>query len=205
MQGLSGMNVTPVVIFVRHSTKDGKPCKWAGDEFAKKCDCRKHLRWRQNGVQQRMKANTRSWARAEEVKRELEDRLSGRSEDRAKRESVKAKADAALKLLSDAIDIFLVDKTTQGLSKGVISGYRNMLNRLKAYCHERGIYIVRGITADVLTMFVADWPTIYPSSITRQKRRERLRSFLRYCFEAQWLERVPAVPSSRLKKSPPCP
>ena len=39
-------------------------------------------------------------------------------------------------------------------------------------------------------MFASDWSTLYPSSITRQKRRERLRSFLRYCYEAQWLERV---------------
>jgi hypothetical protein len=31
---------TPVIIFVRRGNdKDGKPCKYAGDEFAKKCDC----------------------------------------------------------------------------------------------------------------------------------------------------------------------
>src|SRR5664280_1278970 len=107
---MSTNNSTPVVIFVRHSAD----CKWAGDEFAKKCDCRKHLRWRQNGKQYRRKANTRSWAQAEIAKRELDDELSGKTAERAKREAEKAKADADTKLLADAIEVFITDKTTQG-------------------------------------------------------------------------------------------
>jgi hypothetical protein len=42
----------PVVLtlFVRHTPA----CKYAGDEFAKRCNCRKHFRWRAaNGVQHR--------------------------------------------------------------------------------------------------------------------------------------------------------
>jgi site-specific recombinase XerD len=205
MHGLNGMNITPVVIFVRHSTKNGKPCRYAGDEFAKKCDCRKHLRWRRNGVQYRQKANTRSWAQAEQVKRELEDELSGKTAERAKREAEKAAADAATKLLADAIEVFITDKTTQGLSEGVISGYKNMLDRLQTFCESRNIYTVRGLTAAVMTLFVKNWPTIYPSSITRQKRRERLRSFLRYCFQCQWLERVPAVTRFKVEIVPTLP
>ena len=44
------MSTPLITIFVRHSTIDGKPCKYAGDEFSKRCDCRKHLRWTANGV-----------------------------------------------------------------------------------------------------------------------------------------------------------
>jgi hypothetical protein len=36
------MSSTIITIFVRHS----KGCKYAYDEFAKRCDCRKHFRWR---------------------------------------------------------------------------------------------------------------------------------------------------------------
>ena len=66
---------TPVVtIFVRHS----EDCKYAGDEFCKRCDCSKHLRWTQDRKQVRISAHTRSWAEADRKKRELEDQLAGR-------------------------------------------------------------------------------------------------------------------------------
>ncbi len=67
---------TPLItIFVRHSVD----CKYAGDEFCKRCNCRKHLRWTQDGKQYRRKAGTRSWQEAEEQKRRLEDELTGRA------------------------------------------------------------------------------------------------------------------------------
>jgi integrase/recombinase XerD len=72
------MSTAPIIaIFVRHSAD----CKYAGDEFAKRCNCRKHFRWTQNGEQYRRKAGTRSWAEAEEQKRKLEDQLAGRPAD----------------------------------------------------------------------------------------------------------------------------
>jgi hypothetical protein len=43
--------------------------------FCKRCNCRKHLRWTQNGKPFRRKAGVRSWAAAEEKKRELETSL----------------------------------------------------------------------------------------------------------------------------------
>jgi hypothetical protein len=63
-----------VTIFVRHSAG----CKYAGDEFCKRCNCRKHLRWTKDGNQYRKSAGTRSWEGAEDAKRKLEDQLSGR-------------------------------------------------------------------------------------------------------------------------------
>ena len=70
-----------ITIFVRHTpAAPGKPgCKYAGDEFAKRCNCRKHLRWTANGEQHRRTAGTRSWTEAERIKRDLEDQLSGRA------------------------------------------------------------------------------------------------------------------------------
>src|ERR1039457_4965064 len=38
-----------ITIFVRHSPG----CRYAGDEFEKRCHCRKHLRWSQDRKQQR--------------------------------------------------------------------------------------------------------------------------------------------------------
>ena len=62
------MSIAPVItIFGRHATG----CKYAGDEFCKRCDCRKHFRWTKDGKQYRQKAGTRSWEEAEELKRQL--------------------------------------------------------------------------------------------------------------------------------------
>lgn len=68
------MGAPVITIFVRH-TED---CKNEGDEFSRRCNCRKHFRWSQNGTQHRRKAGTRSWEEAEELKRLLQDQLAGR-------------------------------------------------------------------------------------------------------------------------------
>src|SRR5450631_3783225 len=98
---------TPVItIFVRHATN----CKNKGDEFSKRCNCRKHLRWTADKTQYRRQAGTRSWAEAEEVKREIEDQLSGKTPQTR---------DTA-NHLHDAVKIFLQDKKVQGVTPGVL-------------------------------------------------------------------------------------
>jgi integrase/recombinase XerD len=186
--GEASMAAPIITIFVRHSAKNGEPCKYAGDEFTKRCDCKKHLRWTHNGVQHRRAAGTRSWAEAEDIKRRLDDELAGRVPQAA----------AGANYLRAAIDIFIQDKQVQGVSAGVVAKYALELARLQAYCEARGVYTVQSITRELLTGYCATWPELYPSSITRAKHRERLRSFLRYCFEAQWLERVPNVPKVKM-------
>jgi integrase/recombinase XerD len=182
-----------ITIFVRHS--DG--CKYAGDEFCKRCNCRKHLRWTQNGVQYRRTAGTRSWERAEEQKRRLEDQLAGRIPT-AVETTTGQTVDAAVKL-------FLQDKTTQGLSSGVLGKYSRELARLRSYCESAGTFTVQAITKELLTGYCATWTELYPSTTTRAKVRERCRSFLRYCFEAQWLPRVPTLPKIKVDEPPTMP
>src|SRR5258706_10875308 len=113
---------TPVVIFVRHSAD----CKYQGDEFEKRCRCRKHLRWTQNGEQFRRAAGTRAWSEAEAVKRDLEDQLAGRV-------SVAAVPDKP-KTVSEAVNLFLTDKKAQGVGTDVLYRYRHQLDRLIEFC-----------------------------------------------------------------------
>lgn len=175
---------TIVTIYVRHS----KGCKYAGDEFAKRCDCCKHLRWTHEGKQYRRMAGTRSWAAAEEKKREIEDQHAGRT-PQPQRNGIGIRA---------GIDVFIQDKRVQGLSDDVIAKYQRLLTRLESYCESRGVFTIQGVTRDLLTGFCSTWTSLYPSSLTRAKLRERLRSFLRYCYEAQWLDRVPPVPKFKI-------
>lgn len=97
------MGVPVITIFVRHGARNGAQCKYAGDEFSRRCKCPKHLRWTQNGKQYRRKAGTRSWEEAERVKRQLEIQLSGRSAEKEIQNGGRS--------LSEAIELFKDDKT----------------------------------------------------------------------------------------------
>src|SRR5271156_1697872 len=91
-----------ITIFVRHYPG----CRYVGDEFEKRCHCRKHLRWSQDRKQQRVSAQTRSWSEAENKKRELEDQLAGRVPE--------VRAEEAQRTVQASIDVFLKDKEVQG-------------------------------------------------------------------------------------------
>jgi integrase/recombinase XerD len=185
---------TPLItIFVRHSAD----CKYAGDEFCKRCNCRKHFRWTQNGKQVRKQAGTRSWTEAEENKRRLESHLSGRTPE--------VKPEESRRGVLDAIEIFTQDKKNQGVTAKVVDKYTRELERLRDYCERHNVFVVPGITRDLLTGFCATWPELYPSTYTRAKVRERVRSFLRYCYEAQWIERIPALPKIKIEELPTMP
>jgi len=178
--------VTPAVtLFVRHAAG----CKYEADEFNKRCDCKKHLRWFANGKLQRMKTGARTWAEAEDAKRKLEDQLSGR---------VTAAPGATVKPIGEAVSVFIEDKRVQGITKGVLSGYTLELGRLADYCAGRGVYNVQGITREILTGYCGTWPMFYPSTTTRSKVRQRCRSFLLYCYETKWLERAPQLPKIKV-------
>ena len=182
-----------ITIFVRH----GASCKYRGDEFEKRCRCPKHLRWSHERRQHRVSAHTRSWAEAEDKKREIEDQLAGRTPE--------VKPEQEHRDTQGCIDIFLQDKKNQGITEKVIGKYTRELARLREFCEHNRVFTVQGITRELLTAFCATWPEIYPSSTTRSKVRERVRSFLRYCYEAQWIPRIPPLPKIKIDEPPTMP
>src|SRR5580704_15773336 len=107
------MGIPLITIFVRHAAD----CKYAGDEFSKRCNCRKHFRWTQDGKQFRQKAGTRSWTEADEQKRRLEDQLAGRVPS----------GPTEGRTIADAIKVFKADKQNQGISDGVLKKYTREL------------------------------------------------------------------------------
>jgi integrase/recombinase XerD len=191
MEDANAMSIAPVItIFVRHSAG----CKYEGDETSKRCDCRKHLRWTQDGKQRKKKANTRTWAEAEQVKRELEAALSGKPVDEV----------AQVKPLPACIDVFIQDKRVQRIAENPLAKYTRELARLQAYCEGRGVYTIQGVTREVLTGYMATWDGKL-SPVTQNKTRERLRGFLRYCYEAEWLSRIPVLPTVKADMLPTLP
>jgi len=187
------MSTAPVItIFVRHSVD----CKYAGDEFSKRCNCRKHFRWTQNGEQHRRKAGTRSWGEAEDLKRRLEDQLAGRAT---------TQPESGRRVLADAIDVFKADKKNQGISGDVLGKYARELGRFKSFAEARNIFTVRTITRELLIEYQGAWEKLYPSSNTRQMVQARLKNFLRFCYDNRWLDRVPRLSSIQADEVPTLP
>jgi integrase/recombinase XerD len=183
---------TPLItIFVRHAGD----CKYAGDEFSKRCNCRKHFRWSQNRKQFRQKAGTRSWTEAEDNKRRLEDQLAGRVPS----EPTEGRT------ITDAVVVFQAEKKNQGISEGVLNKYARELDRLRRFAEARQLYTVPGLSRDVVIDYQAGWDTLYPSSNTRQQVQARLKHFLRFCYDNKWLERVPRLSSIKAEEAPTLP
>lgn len=169
-------------------------CKYAGDEFCKRCNCRKHLRWSQGRQQYRRAAGTRSWEQAEIKKRELEDQLAGRLPSPSELNKPK--------LITEALEQFLQQKTVQGING---DPYRREIGRLQSFLESKSVFVVQRITRELLIEFMSTWPDLYPSTYTRGIVRARLRCFLRYLYQSQWLPRVPDLPHIKSDSPPTLP
>jgi integrase/recombinase XerD len=192
-------SIPTITIFVRH--KDD--CPRLADEFHKGCRCFKHLRWSDGHKQHRRAAKTRTWAVAEERRREIE----GQYRDAGPANPV----DSVLlevqsrKTTERAIELFLSDKKSQGLESSVLKKYERELGRFEDFMSKRSRLFPHDIRLEDLTEFRAGWGDAYPSSTTRSKVQERLKAFLRYCYESQLIDRVPRLSPIKVDEVPTLP
>lgn len=175
-----------ITIFVRHSLG----CTHTGDEFYKRCDCWKHLRWTHNGKQRRRATKSKTWVGAERVKREVElsYEMAGKPVQRDHPATVR-----------QAVETFIRDKQGQNLNASVLGKYRRELARLVEFSEHLGKFYLSEIALHDLTEFRSSWESDYPSSITRQRVQARLRAFFRYAHSAGFILRNPAADLSTIK------
>jgi integrase/recombinase XerD len=172
------MGTAPVItIFVRHT----EGCKYAGDEFSKRCNCRKHFRWTQNGEQFRRKAGTRSWAEAEEQKRRLEDQLAGR----------KPETDVEDKrtLVTDAVKLFMAAKKNDGLEPPSLAKLQKSVDRIQEFCEGSGIFYLEEV--DLTHISTWPWTKFFTTTHALRNNQSRVKSFFRYFENAGVLPKNP--------------
>ena len=186
--------VPSISIFVRHAAS----CKYGDDETWRRCNCRKHLRWSQDGKQYRRSASTRSWDQAETERRKLEEQF----EAGAKPTVVTADD---RKTIGRAVELFLLEKKTEGVAGGVLQKYERELKRLQGFSEARSKFFPAEIDKELLTEYRATWDALYPSSATRQQVQARVRRFLRFCHEAGWIERLPKLSAIQVDEPPTMP
>lgn len=190
------MSSPVITIFVRHNGA----CKQT-DEQWKRCTCRKHFRWSTGQGkelrQYRQAANTRSWAEAEELKRKLEDQLSGVVPI--------STPETTAKPLSEAATAFLDEKRVQNVSRHTINVYTLDTARFIQHMNAAGVYHVQGVTRELLTSFCATWPTFLHSSFSRFRMRERVQGFVKFCYDNEWMRRKLPLPLMTIDEPPTMP
>jgi integrase/recombinase XerD len=191
---LTVQSIPTITIFVRHS----EDCKYRGDESHKACRCPKHFRYTHNGKQTRQSARTRFWKTAEERRRQLEASFA------ADATAVVIVPDTR-KTIERTIQLFITDKRSEGLSGHALKKYERELARFESFMAQRSKFLPHEIAAEDLTEFREGWTKQYPSSMTRGKVQERLKGFLKYCYNARLIDRVPQLSVIKIDEPPTLP
>lgn len=194
MSTLLVQSIPSITIFVRHSAD----CRYRGDELYKGCRCPKHFRYSHDGKQVRQSARTRFWKTAEDRRRQLEANFAIDVSE------VTIQPDAK-KTIKRYVDIFVKDKRTQGLSASVLKKYERELGRFEEFMATRSKFLPHEITVADLTEFRSDWQALYPSTQTQGKVQERLKAFLKYCYEDRAMDRVPKLSAISVDVAPTLP
>jgi hypothetical protein len=176
-----------VTIYVRHSSA----CPYR-DEFYRRCDCWKHLRWSYRGKQYRKTARSRTWAGAERAKREIEFFYENAALDKSAQNN-------KLVSVNQAIKMFLAEKEGQNMDPATLKKYRRELGRFQEFCKRYGRYVLQEVDLPDLTEFCSTWEQEYHSTVTRQKVQERLRAFFKYGLNAGLIPKNPAAAMSSIK------
>jgi integrase/recombinase XerD len=185
------MNAPVITIYVRHTPG----CKRDGDEFTKLCNCRKHLRWQQDGKRYRKQAGTRSWAEAEEIKNLMVNQIAGREFGLPR----------IGKTLAAACDAFLKGKRVKGIDANTLARYASLTKLFVQFCAGRNVFTVAGVDMELLTEYKATWPERYKSSATRHFVQLVLRVFLNFCHHSGWLPLVPKMDPVKIDQPPTTP
>jgi integrase/recombinase XerD len=180
--------VPSITVFVRHTPT----CKYRDDETWRRCSCRKHLRWTHNGKQFRQSAKTRSWQRAEDEKRRLENRFEGNAD-------TVAPVAKANQTIEQAIQTFITAKQTEGCSHSTARKLRFQLGLFQGFMAERSKLFPHEITATDVIEFRAAWT--WKSGLTKQKAQQNIRSFLRMACRENLPDLLAALKTIRLAKS----
>ena len=202
---MSTIAVTPIPsieIFVRHAAD----CPRRDNPTHKGCKCPKHLRWSHDGKQYRQAAKTRTWGIAKSD--------GGRWRRDSKQQTPLARLKPSPRdggrhrhrpTIQKAVELFLSDKRSQGLNDNLVKKSASKLGRLIEFMQSQSRFFPHEMTVEDFTLFRAGWNTTYPSSTTRSKVQERLRAFLRYCYDARFIDRIPRLTTIKIDAPPTMP
>jgi integrase len=187
-----------LTIFKRHTKEciDRHGRQDPGRKY-RRCQCSIHAEGHLGGVMYRRALNTTSWTRAQDMVREKESR--GHWDDPGEKKQV---------TVTEAVHTFMraLAATSNGKAKSTTRKFRSTFlginpewalrtkrevsEGLLDFCRTKGLTTLAELTVPVLTDWVASWSC---GPHHRSTRVQLLRRFFRYCVEAEWIEKNPAM------------
>jgi len=178
-------------------TRHVEACSKAADPQWRRCKCPKWIYLYRDGKDSRVSAKTRSWEKAEQHARAIED-----STDPVKRQ-LRALAERHRKeeadeiTISSALDRWVASKGKKG--DETRSKYRTVSKKVLSWSIHRKLTYVHQVTPSLLD----EWRSAWSLKAERKEDRlgassqgrllERVKGFFRYCVRMKWIEHSPAV------------
>ena len=174
------------------------PCP-SDDINYKRCRCPKWI----NGILGsdgpfiRRSAKTRSWEKAEDFKRKLEE------EYEAKQQGLEeaSRPEPALVTVKDAVSRFLTSKRKENLADSTLDKLTTIFEKqFLAWATSYGFVHITEITTADLEDFRDTWTD---GPLAKKKKQERLIGFFYYCLRLGWIKSNPAVLLGRIRADGP--
>jgi integrase len=161
-----------ITIYRRHTEK----CKFVGDRVSKKCRCSLWATGTLEGQPYRKSLKTRSFERAQQLVRDIED----------------GKAPETPSItLAHATAAFLADRQAQNRASDTIRKYRLLFSHLDKFAEGCNLGAIQDFTFEQLVAFRSGW--IERGINTKNKKLDRLKAFFGFCHDAGMVLKNPAT------------
>jgi len=182
-------------VYTRHTSD----CPKKRDRFWKRCRCPKWVRGTLNGAAIRQTAETRSWEKAEDKRRRLE--------EHAEQNPAAIPAGEARKLASeptsvnDAVKRFFASKRNENLADSTLDKLITIFEKqFLRWATSAGFKHIAKITTADLEAFRDTWTD---GPLAKKKKQERLIGFFYYCMRLGWIKSNPAALLGRIRAEGP--
>jgi len=182
-------------VYTRHTSD----CPKKSDRFWKRCRCPKWIRGILNASPVRQTAETRSWEKAEEQCRRLEEEAAQRASSIRNGEAPPRKSEAVT--VETAVKRFLASKRNENLADSTLDKLTTIFEKqFLGWSTAAGFTHIGEITTADLEAFRDTWTD---GPLAKKKKQERLIGFFHYCLRLGWIKSNPAVLLGRIRADGP--
>lgn len=185
------LDIITVSVYTRHS----ETCDRKDDSTWRRCRCMKWLYINENGGRRQVSAKTRSWDRAQDKAREIEEDAKRRAADAASRQMPLAQNE--LFTIEQAIENYLEDKRQQNCEAATLYKLGIIFRKqFLSFVQSKGLVYLTEITLAHLEEFRREWKD---GPLAKKKKQERVLGFFYFCQRHGWIKQNPAASLSRIR------
>ena len=182
-------------VYTRHTSD----CSKKSDRFWKRCRCPKWIRGVLNGSPVRQTAETRSWEKAEDARKLLEEEAEQQASSIRNGEAPPRASE--ILTVQNAVNRFLASKRNENLADSTLDKLTTIFEKqFLAWATSYGFVHITEITTADLEGFRDTWTD---GPLAKKKKQERLIGFFYYCLRLGSIKSNPAVLLGRIRADGP--